>query len=120
MKKEQNTRTKEMHSCSSMDLYFLSVLSSGNLLLRAILFLIAVLLKPHFYKLHKYSFHQESLCSIQTFPGNHYIHFLLACCFFRDSSKVSIFYKNFRHDFIPTNISSKRSVLLKLRCMVHF
>lgn len=120
MKKEQNTQTKEMHSCSSVDLYFLSVMSSGNLLLRAILFLIAVLLKPHFYKLHKYSFYQESLCSIQSFPGNHYIHFLLACCFFRDSSKVSIFYKNFRHDFIPTNISSKRSVLLKLRSMVHF
>jgi len=106
-KKEQNRQIEEIHRCRYMDLHLLSVLSSGSLVHRVLLFSITAHLSPHFYKSHKYCFYQESLHPIQTFLGKHYIHFLLAGCFFRDSSKVSISHKT-PDELIRTNTCSEK------------
>lgn len=115
-KKEQNTQNKEMYRCSSMDLNCLSVLPSGNLVRRVILFLIIAYLSPHFHKLRKYCFHWESLHPIQT------LHSLLVGLLLfqrlqqglRLSQKLQTWINSHKHSF------RKKSVLLKQKSIVHF
>lgn len=115
-KKEQNTQNKEMHRCSSMHLSFLSVLPSGNLVCRVILFLIIAYLSPHFHKLREYCFHWESLHPLQTLHS-----LLFGLLLFQGlqqglclSQKLQTWINSHKHSF------RKKSVLLKLKSIVYF
>lgn len=105
-----------MHRCISMDLSCLSVLPSGNLVRRVILFLITAYLSPHFHKLRNYCFHWESLHPLQTLHSP-----LFGLLLFQRlqqgpclSQKLQTWINSHKHSF------RKKSVLLKLKSIVHF